>query len=73
MERWELEYDKNGYPVLWDVSVNSFGERVLVLEDYPGLKEVWPKAKGKDDQKTPKVTLVRPRDTSWTKAFLDGE
>ena len=68
-ERWELQCDKNGYPILWDFSVDGFGERVLVVEDHPGLFEYTPTTKtGKVE-----VTLVLPRERFWPEQFFSPD
>ena len=69
-ERWELQYDQNGYPVLWDFPTDSFGERVLVVEDHPGLFEFNPKSRKREKVW---VTLVTPRERFWPGEFLDKE
>jgi len=68
-QHWEKEYIRSVHqtyaPVLHAVPVESFGERVLVVEDDSAVREAI-------DQKNiePGCTLVLPREAHWAKQFL---
>jgi len=70
VERWEKEFEYDGrklVPLLRCVSVDTFEEPCFVVEDKPGLMEEY----GNDPRKMNNgVTLVKPRDRAWAKAFL---
>jgi len=47
------------------IPVDAFGERILVIEDNPSLKEFEMKKK-----QEPGCTLVLPRENWWSHQFL---
>lgn len=78
MERWELEYEeyydnaerrRHYRPLLHCVSVDSFGERIFVMEDLPRRWSISTEDV-EINEGFPKVTLVLPRDDHWTKQFV---
>jgi len=68
-KRWNKEMCQKANqcyePVLHAVSVESFGEHVLVIEDDPVIREYVERKENK-----PGCTLVLPQAEYWTKQFL---
>jgi len=68
-QRWNKEMlqkaNQHYKPVLHAVSVESFGEHILVIEDDPVVREY---AERKENE--PGCTLVLPRSEYWPKQFL---
>jgi hypothetical protein len=81
VEREELDNHKRrktkvGYqqlePVVYKVSVQRFRERILAIEEHPGVCEARDKVLGGvGDENLPRVIVVKDRATHWPQNFLE--
>jgi hypothetical protein len=69
-------YHIDGYrlPLVREVNVNSFDERVLVIEENPGHHEqLLSKRNTNETVQSRRVFLVKSRDNSWAQHYLNWD